>query len=178
MTGAPSTVVWWVQGAAHEVSCARLGSNRLLRARLLGSINGGTATNNVTARYNGLMSTPPSLADLSTTPVRLDLKRDEKLEIDWADGKKSVYSITLLRTMCPCAMCKMVREGTDPHKISTTPKKKMLLPILPGNFEKAITARNAQLVGNYAMKIEWSDNHDSGIYSFQYLRSLCPDEAR
>lgn len=124
------------------------------------------------------MSTPPSLADLSTTPVRLDLKRDEKLEIDWADGKKCVYSITLLRTMCPCARCKMVREGTDPHKISTAPQKKTLLRVLPGNFENVITAKAAQLVGNYALKIDWSDNHDAGIYSFQYLRSLCPDDPR
>jgi len=34
--------------------------------------------------------------------------------------------------------------------------------------------KHAELVGNYAMKIEWSDGHDSGIYSFQYLRELDP----
>jgi DUF971 family protein len=121
------------------------------------------------------MQTPPSQTAPATTPIRLDLKRDEKLEIDWADGHRCVYSISLLRTMCPCAMCKMVREGTNPHDIAPAPKKKSLLPILPGNFDKPITARSAQLVGNYALKIEWSDDHDAGIYSFQYLRSICPD---
>jgi DUF971 family protein len=30
------------------------------------------------------------------------------------------------------------------------------------------------LVGNYALRIDWSDTHGSGIYSFQYLREICP----
>jgi DUF971 family protein len=34
---------------------------------------------------------------------------------------------------------------------------------------------DAQLVGNYALKITWSDQHDTGIYSFQYLREICPN---
>jgi DUF971 family protein len=29
-------------------------------------------------------------------------------------------------------------------------------------------------VGNYALRIDWSDSHGSGIYSFQYLREICP----
>ena len=62
-----------------------------------------------------------------TTPVRLDLKRDEKLVIEWQDGVTCEYSVSTLRTMCPCAQCKMVREGTDPHDISPTVKKKPLL---------------------------------------------------
>jgi DUF971 family protein len=112
-----------------------------------------------------------------TTPVRLDLKRDEKLIIEWQDGVTCEYSVSTLRTMCPCAQCKMVREGTDPHDISPTVKKKPLLTILPGNFSDKITVVNAQLVGHYALKIEWSDQHDSGIYSFEYLRSICPKKA-
>ena len=46
-----------------------------------------------------------------TTPIRLNLKKDEKLEIDWQDGVRGVYSISYLRAMCPCAQCKLVREG-------------------------------------------------------------------
>ena len=109
-----------------------------------------------------------------TTPIKLDLKKDEKLEIAWQDGTHSRYTLTLLRSMCPCATCKMVREQKDPHDISPQPieKKKPLLTILPGNYVGAITVKHAELVGNYAMKIEWSDGHDSGIYSFQYLREI------
>jgi DUF971 family protein len=109
-----------------------------------------------------------------TTPTRLDLKKEDKLEIDWQDGKRCTYSLTLLRSMCPCAQCKMVRDGSDPHDISPTLKRKPLLTILPGNYSEKIVVKDAQLVGNYALKIEWSDGHDSGIYSFQYLRDICP----
>ncbi len=110
----------------------------------------------------------------ATTPTRLDLKKDEHLAIDWQDGRRGVYSLTLLRSMCPCAQCRMVRDGTNPHDISPVPKKKSLLTILPGNYSEKLTVVNAELVGNYAMKIHWSDGHDSGIYSFQYLREICP----
>jgi DUF971 family protein len=109
-----------------------------------------------------------------TTPTRLDLKKDEALTIDWQDGRRCVYSLTTLRSMCPCAQCKLVREGSDPHDISPMPKKKPLLTILPGNYAGKLTVVSASLVGNYALKIEWSDGHDSGIYSFQYLREICP----
>jgi len=32
----------------------------------------------------------------------------------------------------------------------------------------------AELVGRYALQIYWSDGHSSGIYTFDYLRNLCP----
>jgi DUF971 family protein len=102
-----------------------------------------------------------------TTPTRLDLKRDEKLEIHWQDGVKSTYPLTLLRKMCPCAGCKEFREA-EAHR----PKRS--LTILPDTFTSNPTVVDAQLVGNYALKIAWSDKHDTGIYSFQYLREISP----
>ena len=112
------------------------------------------------------METPSSSLAPDCTPVKLNLKKDEKLEIEWQDGLQSVYTISYLRTMCPCATCKVVRE----EKKTT----RSLLRILPGNFAAPITAVGAELVGNYAMKIDWSDQHSSGIYSFQYLREIAP----
>lgn len=103
-----------------------------------------------------------------TTPKRLNLKRDEKLEIEWSDGHACLYTIAYLRAMCPCAQCKIVREGEQKAK------KKPLLTILPGNYAKPLTAVGAELVGNYALRIDWSDSHGSGIYSFDYLRQICP----
>ncbi len=97
-------------------------------------------------------------------PVRLDLKKDEKLEIEWEDGRKSVYKIDYLRAMCPCATCKATREeGAG---------KKSLLTVLPGNYAGALSVSGAELVGNYAIKLSWSDGHDTGIYSFGYLRDI------
>jgi DUF971 family protein len=97
-------------------------------------------------------------------PTRLNLKKDEKLEIEWSDGQKSVYSIDTLRSMCPCASCREVRAEQQ--------KKKSLLNILPGNYSSKIAVTSAELVGNYALKLQFSDQHDTGIFSFEYLRQL------
>ena len=97
------------------------------------------------------------------------------MEIDWSDGRKCVYTVEFLRSMCPCAVCRTVREGKDPHALMEAPgAKKPLLTILPGNYAKPLAAVSAKLVGNYALQIDWSDEHGSGIYSFEYLREICP----
>jgi DUF971 family protein len=116
-----------------------------------------------------------------STPVKLNLKKDEKLEIEWRDGHKSKYSIEYLRSMCPCASCKAVRggyEGGHPPAIAAVPidqPKRTSLTILPGNYAQPLSALKAELVGNYALRIDWSDEHGSGIYSFEYLREISPD---
>ena len=125
----------------------------------------------------------------ATTPTRLHLKKDERLEIDWADGRRCVYPVTYLRSMCPCAQCRTVRQGEASTSQPPSPaaaqrpaqgqpaRKKPLLTILPGNYAKPLHAVAAEPVGNYGIKIDWSDNHGSGIYSFQYLREICPNKA-
>lgn len=106
-----------------------------------------------------------------TTPIRLDLNRQTQLEIVWQDGRRCVYPLAYLRSMCPCATCKGVREEDTFDK-----SKKPLLRILPGNYAEPITATAARRVGNYAIAIDWSDDHGSGIYSYEYLREICPGD--
>jgi DUF971 family protein len=110
----------------------------------------------------------------SITPTRLHLQKDRQLEIDWADGRQGVYSLSLLRSLCPCAQCKLMRSGEDPHSIMHDAKPKSRLTILPGNYSGALHVESAEMVGNYAIRLEWSDQHGSGIYSFEYLREICP----
>ena len=97
-------------------------------------------------------------------PKALNLKRDEKLEIVWETGKVTTFPLAYLRTMCPCAACKEVRAEKSSKKTSLT--------ILPGNFAEPVKVEHAELVGNYALRIDWSDQHSSGIYSFDYLAEL------
>jgi DUF971 family protein len=104
----------------------------------------------------------------SVVPVRLDLKKDSHLAIDWQDGSRSTFPVTFLRSQCPCAMCKQQREEAKTRKGGS------LLKVLPGNYAGPLSAAAAELVGNYAIKIDWSDGHGSGIYSFEYLRSIDP----
>jgi DUF971 family protein len=43
-------------------------------------------------------------------------------------------------------------------------------------FKPRPTARGAKTVGNYALQIDFSDGHTTGIYSYDYLRTICPCE--
>ncbi len=107
--------------------------------------------------------------DPTTTARKINLKKDEKLDVEFADGQRCTYTISYLRSMCPCAMCKTVRE-------EQSKRKKTSLTILPGNYTGNLKATSAEMVGNYAIKIAFSDGHDTGIYSFTYLREICSGE--
>lgn len=103
-------------------------------------------------------------APRSDTPLRLKLDKQKQLDIDWADGTHSVYPIAYLRKNCPCAGCKVDREA----------QKKSRLHVLGKFTEGPITVLSAEPVGNYAIKLHWSDQHGSGIYSYAYLREIAP----
>jgi DUF971 family protein len=84
------------------------------------------------------------------------------LTVEWSDGHLSAYPYRDLRAKCPCATC--TELGPPP-------------PHAPGPlalYTKALKPDRAELVGRYALQIYWNDGHSSGIYSFEYLRSLCP----
>ena len=97
-------------------------------------------------------------------PSKMTLDREKGLQITWIDGTVSEYPLQYLRSMCPCAGCKEVRSaGQD---------KKRSLTILPGNYAPPLKVTAVERVGNYALRLEWSDEHASGIYSYQYLREI------
>lgn len=105
----------------------------------------------------------------STTALRLDLKKTEGLTVEFADGRTFFYPLALLRSKCPCASCREMRQQQ-----ATRPRS---LTVLKGTYDGPLKVVNAQLVGNYALQIEWSDEHTSGIYSFDYLREIAPQDA-
>ena len=102
--------------------------------------------------------------------VKVHLTSGAGLEIDWKDGHRSVYTFKFLRDACPCALCedergKTGRKAGDPEKLAPG-----ALPM----FKPAVKALAAEAVGKYALKFSWNDNHDLGIYSWAYLREVCP----
>ena len=99
-------------------------------------------------------------------PARIDLKRDEALTIEWADGVASVYPIGYLRRMSPSADMRELRQEMDRNPLT----------ILPGGRGggEGVVATGAELVGNYAIRVTFSDGHATGIYSWEYLRSIDP----
>jgi DUF971 family protein len=99
-------------------------------------------------------------------PTNIDLKRDKGLTIEWPDGTTSYFSIPYLRRMSPSADVKELREQIERNPLT-------VLPSRPG-AGKPLTALDAELVGNYAIRIRFSDGHSSGIYSWRYLREIDP----
>ena len=81
----------------------------------------------------------------------------DDLYILWRDGHESRYRFFDLRDACPCASC--VDEITG--------KKTLDRSSIPEN----IHAESCEYVGNYAIRIRWSDGHDTGLYNFRLLRN-------
>jgi len=119
------------------------------------------------AARNSACATKSSMTSQLTDPEHIAISKSKGIEIDWKDGHHSSYGVTYLRDYCPCATCAGT-HGTEPRAKSSAvanpfqmykPKDKML---------------GIEPVGNYALRIEWNDGHNTGIYSYDHLRSICP----
>jgi DUF971 family protein len=81
------------------------------------------------------------------------------LRITWADDRVCGYEAPRLRRACPCAQC--VNEWTGQRTLK------------PEAVSEDVEIKDLSIVGRYALNFRWSDGHETGIYSFQYLRDLC-----
>lgn len=92
-------------------------------------------------------------------PVEVDVRNhrpERKLRVRWDDGHEAKYPYEYLRGHCPCASCQgHFAPSTFIH--------------VPG-----AALDRVEIVGNYALGMFWTDGHDTGIYSFQRLRDMCP----
>jgi DUF971 family protein len=102
--------------------------------------------------------------------VVIHLTTGTGMEIEWKDGHRSVYTFAFLRDACPCALCEEERTKTG-RKAGEAAK---LAPGALPMFKPAMKALSAEAVGKYALKFSWNDKHDLGIYSWFYLREVCP----
>ncbi|MAV54469.1 MAG: hypothetical protein CMJ28_00765 [Phycisphaerae bacterium] len=101
-------------------------------------------------------------------PRHLDLERDRGLRIDWSDGRSSYIPVDLLRRMSPSAETKKLREEMEANPLA----------VLPTSGNGPLRADDAELVGNYAIRIVFSDGHDTGIYTWDYLLHLAEPTAQ
>ena len=93
------------------------------------------------------------------------IKRDSaanELRITWDDGHVSVLTIKLLRDECPCAGCK------GEVLFGKVYKPAPLLVFQEGMYELT----DLKTMGQYGVQAIWKDGHDTGIYSWEYLRAL------
>lgn len=92
------------------------------------------------------------------TPTRIEQHDARTLAIEWADGVESRIDVRRLRLACACAEC--VDEWSGRERLDPTSVPPDVAPV------------SIQPVGRYAIQIDWSDGHRTGIYPFERLRAL------
>ena len=97
-------------------------------------------------------------AEKVVRPTDLGFDNDGNLLIRWDDGKESSFAPKWLRARCPCAEC--VEEWSGKRVVGEA------------QVAAEVKARGMSQVGRYAVVIEWSDGHSTGIYSWDYLLKL------
>lgn len=98
-------------------------------------------------------------------PAEIGPTEDERrLRIRWADGVVHEYVPRELRLLCPCAGC--VDEMTGVRTLR------------PEMVDEDVYPTAIHYVGRYALQFVWSDGHDTGIYTFEYLREVGEAGAR
>jgi ATP-binding protein involved in chromosome partitioning len=88
-------------------------------------------------------------------------RRDDGILIEWEEhGHQGFFPARELRLACPCAACVEEMSGQ---------------PLLdPAAVPSDIKPMSLALAGAYGLRIQWSDGHGTGIYTFDQLRKLCP----
>lgn len=104
---------------------------------------------------------------MSIYPKNIDLERSVALTIAWSDGRVSVYPVAYLRRHSPAADARREREELDNNPLA------VLKSGISGD-QGPFQATDAELVGNYALRLRFSDGHATGIYSWGYLREIDP----
>lgn len=91
------------------------------------------------------------------TPSKIKLHREDgSLTLEYANGECFTYSGEYLRVHSPSAEVRGHGKGQEVLQFG----------------KKDVTVTAVKSAGNYALQITFSDGHDSGIYSWDYLREL------
>lgn len=105
--------------------------------------------------------------DPKPTNITVD-RQKETLEIVWDDDLVSRYPLAHLREACPCVEC---RGGHAKMGLEHAPDD--LLKLVP---RRSYAVVGVSAVGNYALQPSWDDGHNTGIYTWEYLRLISPQQ--
>ncbi len=105
---------------------------------------------------------------MNVLPTQLERMPNNELLITWSDGGRRTYTPRELRDQCPCATCREQRSAPALQGSN-------LLPVLSAAEARPLTIEGMRPVGNYAYAIRFSDEHDSGIFTFPLLLELGRD---
>ena len=95
--------------------------------------------------------------------------------VEWNDGHHSRFPVAYLRIVCPCALCRD-SHANSPIRVDT--QMDLSNPLLLQNQDQLsaeqTTVTEAYPIGNYALGFTWKDGHDDGVYTYRFLRGMCP----
>ena len=91
-------------------------------------------------------------------PVQIIEESDSELTVKWSDDSETRFNAVNLRRSCPCATC--VNEWTGQKQLNDA------------SISGELTFTHISIVGRYALNFHFSDGHNTGIFSFKYLREL------
>jgi DUF971 family protein len=91
-------------------------------------------------------------------PRQIIEESERAVTIQWSDGTEKTYDAPALRRACPCAGCINEWTGAKMLKDESVPDD--------------LTINGIGIVGRYALNFRFSDGHETGIYSFNYLHEL------
>jgi DUF971 family protein len=97
-------------------------------------------------------------------PRQIIEESDSAVSIEWSDEAETAYNAVQLRAACPCASC--VNEWTGERILKRE------------DVPSDITFSRITIVGRYALNFHFSDGHDTGIFSFNFLRNLSDGELK
>jgi DUF971 family protein len=95
------------------------------------------------------------------TDIRIR-KQSGALELTYGDGHTLSIPFELLRVFSPSAEVR--GHGASPGPLQTG--------------KRGVLVTGAEMVGNYALRLDFSDGHDTGIFSWAYLRELGEEQAQ
>ncbi|MBX3444217.1 MAG: DUF971 domain-containing protein [Planctomyces sp.] len=85
-------------------------------------------------------------------------RQDQVLELTWPDGVTQRLPFKRVRFECPCAGCVNEMTGERMLRMDSVPDD--------------VAPTSLSLTGNYALKIHWSDGHNTGLYAWDVLRRI------
>ncbi len=97
---------------------------------------------------------------MSTDPQPRTITKSDpaRLVIEWSDGATHDLPAPTLRDACPCARCVDEHTGAQRYDAKTT--------------SDDLRTSNVELCGNYALSIDFSDGHNTGIFTWTRLRQM------
>lgn len=96
------------------------------------------------------------------SPKQVKIFKKDNLRITWEDSTETILLLKYMRDECPCAGCKGETILLKTYRPSAP------TVVTPEMYQ----VKNIEVVGDYAIQVTWKDGHNTGIYSWNYIKQL------